>query len=343
MTGRERVKRCLRFETPDRVPREAWALPGVMADTPEVFEAVVQRFPPDFAAPRAQYGNGDRSAGTRCAVGTYRDEWGSVWHVGESGVIGEVKEPALADWSALSTFQPPWEVLERADFRDVNPSCAETALFVKAGSQVRPFERMQFLRGTENLYLDLAYGTREVHLLRDMVHEYMMRDLELWCRTDVDGISFMDDWGTQYALLIHPEMWRSFFKPLYKDYIDLMHQHGKFVFFHSDGHIMALYPELIELGVDAVNSQLFCMDVEEIGRQYKGRITFWGEIDRQKILPFGSPAEVKEAVYRVRRALEDASGGVIAQFEIGKDVPIENALAAFEAWEQPCPSATGTT
>ena len=66
----------------------------------------------------------------------------------------------------------------------------------------RPFERMQFLRGTENLFLDLAYQPRELFQLRDQVHDYYLRDLRQWCATDVDGVMFMDDWGTQHALLI---------------------------------------------------------------------------------------------------------------------------------------------
>ena len=86
------------------------------------------------------------------------------------------------------------------------------------------------------------------------------------------------------------------------------------------------------MGVDALNSQLFCMDIEEIGRKYKGQITFWGEIDRQYVLPFGQPAEVRQAVRRVRQALDPGNGGIIAQCEWGKFDPKENIEAVFEAW-----------
>jgi hypothetical protein len=122
------------------------------------------------------------------------------------------------------------------------------------------------------------------------------------------------------------------FKPLYKQYCDLIHAAGKFAFLHSDGHIAAIIEDLVEVGFDAVNSQLFCMDIEDIGRKFKGRITFWGELDRQYVLPFGKPEEVKEAVRRVRRALDTGQGGVIAQMQFGKYDPKENIEAAFEAW-----------
>ncbi|MGC9396986.1 MAG: uroporphyrinogen decarboxylase family protein, partial [Anaerolineae bacterium] len=204
--------------------------------------------------------------------------------------------------------------------------------FILAGTTVRPFERMQFIRGSEKLYVDLAYGTAELFTLRDMLHEFFLRELELWIATDVDAISFMDDWGAQNRLLISPEMWRELFKPLYADYVNLIHSAGKFAFMHSDGHIAAIYPDLIEIGVDALNSQLFCMDIEALGQAYRGKITFWGEIDRQSLLPFGTPDDVKAGVHRVRRALDDGSGGVIAQCEWGNDVPMENVEAVFEAW-----------
>jgi hypothetical protein len=165
-----------------------------------------------------------------------------------------------------------------------------------------------------------------------MLHEFFLRDVEMWAKTDVDGIGFMDDWGAQSSLLISPDLWRAVFKPMYRDYCDIIKGSGKYVFFHSDGHIMDIYPDLIEIGVDAVNSQLFCMDIEEIGRRYKGKITFWGEISRQDILPFGTVTDVREAVYRVRRAHDDGRGGVKAHCEWGVRDPKENIETVFEAW-----------
>jgi hypothetical protein len=75
------------------------------------------------------------------------------------------------------------------------------------------------------------------------------------------------------------------------------------------------------------------MDSEEIGRQFKGRITFWGEMDRQRLLPFGTPDEIRAAVRRVRAALDDGRGGLIAQCEWGKQNPAANFHALYEAWQ----------
>ena len=74
------------------------------------------------------------------------------------------------------------------------------------------------------------------------------------------------------------------------------------------------------------------MDIEEIGRRFKSQITFWGEIDRQNILPFGSTGDVRAAVRRVRAALDDGSGGVFAQCEWGNVVSAQNVTTVFETW-----------
>ena len=331
MNSRERVIKTLRFDHPDRAPRHLWHLPGVSMFQHDELDAMREKYPEDITSAPIRYGKSEREQGTPNVIGNYVDAWGCGWSVAEPGVVGEVKNPPIADWTALDAYTPPFELLDGADFSAVNVFCAETDKFV-LDFIGNPWERMQYLRGPEDMYMDLAYGTDEVLKLRDMVHEFNMRNLELLCETDVDGISFMDDWGSQQNLLISPKPWREIFKPLYADYCRVAKAAGKFVFMHSDGNISSIYPDLIEIGVDALNSQLFCMDIEELGRLYKGKIAFWGEIDRQHVLPFGTPDDARAAVRRVRAALDDGSGGVFAQCEWGIGVPRENIEAVFETW-----------
>jgi hypothetical protein len=304
---------------------------------PAELQRMREMYPEDFAGTGFAYGRGGRAAGTESRRGTSTDEWGSVWEAFEDGVVGEVKLPALADWAALDRLTPPREILA-GDWSAVDAARASTDRFLITGTTVRPFERMQFLRGTENLFMDMASGDARFLRLRSVVHEFFLEELALWASRDVDGISFMDDWGTQTSLLIDPAMWREYFKPLYAEYARVIRGAGKFVFFHSDGNIQAILPDFVEIGVHAVNSQLFCMDIEGISRDLKGRIAFWGEIDRQRVLPFGTVADVRAAVMRVRSALDDGSGGVIAQCEWGNRDPFENIAAVFSAWEEPLAS-----
>lgn len=332
MTPRERVRYTLQFKSTDRVPRDLWTLPYISLFRQNELDGFLANYPVDirYAEPSLELQDAERNK--LAGPGSYVDEWGSLWNVGEPGIIGEVKKPAISDWSRLEHFQLPWKTIQKRSIEYVNQQCRRYDKFILSAVCARPFERLQFLRGTENVFIDLAYDTAELRKLIEMVHEFYIKDVDFWTRTDVDGVFLMDDWGSNHSLLIDPQMWRSVFKPLYQEYCRMIHQAGKYVFFHSDGCIESIYPDMIEIGVDALNSQLFVMDIEKLALQYKGKITFWGEIDRQKILPFGSPDDVRGAVRRIRKALYDGNGGVIAQCEWGKDNPAENINAVFETW-----------
>ena len=150
---------------------------------------------------------------------------------------------------------------------------------------------------------------------------------------DVDAMMMMDDWGSQNDLLIHPDLWDEYFKPMYNDYIQIAHSHGKKMFMHSDGHIIRIIPKLIDMGLDALNSQIFCMGVENL-EQFAGKITFWGEIDRQHLLSSDTTlAQVDEAVEKVYRTLW-RDGGCIAQCEFGPGGNPDNVYRVYEKWMQ---------
>lgn len=334
MTSRERVLRTLEFKHPDRPPRHTWWLPiATLEHGAGAINAFKTRWPDDLATPGVTIpALAALRQGDMYAAGTFIDEWGCEFNNVQEGVIGEVKTPLLEDWSRLDSLRLPEECLQ-VDTAAVNAACRASDKFLLCDAYPRPFERIQFLRGTENVYMDLAEDTPELHELLHRVHDLNCRELEAWARTEVDSLVFIDDWGSQRGLLINPTQWRKTFKPLYADYIRIAHEAGKKAFMHSDGNILAIYDDLIEIGLDAVNSQLFCMDIEEIGRRCKGRLTFWGEIDRQSILPHGTVEDARAAVERVATALYDPAGGVIAQFEFGGGVKIANAHAVHEAWE----------
>ncbi len=334
-TSRDRVIQTLNHQPVDRAPRDLWIAPGVEASLADEIAELLIRYPIDLVKPDFQYPQGERAKGTPHEVGEYTDAWGCVWRVAHRGMMGELRHSPLADLRQLAHYRPPYELLAPTAFTRVNRSCASTSQFVLAWSETRPFERLQCLHGPEATFVDLAHGTKELRHLLEMLHDFSLRDLETWAATDVDGVVFMDDWGSQTSLLISPEVWRELFKPLYRDYCDLLHRHDKFVFFHSDGFIADIFHDLIEVGIDAINSQLFCMDIESLAEHFRDRVTFWGEIDRQWTLPLGTPHDVQTAVQRVRKALDFGRGGLIAQCEWSQGVPFHNLAAVFESWMQP--------
>lgn len=337
LTSRERVKRCLTFQTPDHVPRQLWVLPWASQRYPDEIQELNRRFPSDIGGPPNVFKPSPREKGDWFRCGTYVDPWGCVFENIQEGVHGEVHDPVLKDISEWkSVVKPPLETL---DFdwnqaRDtVNRACAECDVFLMAGCP-RPWERYQFLRGSQNAMMDVMDPDRHVRGIIQLIHDFHMKEMEFWTSTLIDAILFMDDWGSQRQLLIPPPVWRDLFKPLYKEYGDLARSRGKFTFMHSDGYISEIYEDLVEIGVSAVNSQLFCMDMADLARRVKGKITFWGEIDRQHILPSPDPEAGRQAVREVARHLYDPSGGVIAQFEFGPGGNPAVASAIFEEWDK---------
>lgn len=333
MTSKELVLSTLEFRnTTGRVPRQLWQLPWANIHYPEMLEKLAKDFEWDFAGPITEYAQLPITKGDPCEVGEYVDEWGCVFTNIHRGIIGEVKHPIVndEDWEDADNVHIPEELLS-FDIDQVNASCAEMKdKFLVAGACPRPFEQLQFIRGTVNLYMDLMDPPEGMLKFIEKMHDYYCRLLTKWAKTDVDALSMMDDWGSQNDLLINPEIWEKIFMPMYRDYIDIAHSHGKKMFMHSDGNTLRIIPKLIDLGLDAINSQIFCMGVENLA-QFKGKITFWGEIDRQHLIPNGTPQQIDEAVQKVYDTLWQ-DGGCIAQCEFGAGANPDNIYRIYEKW-----------
>jgi len=107
---------------------------------------------------------------------------------------------------------------------------------------------------------------------------------------------------------------------------------GMHVWYHTDGHINEILLDFIEIGVDVINCQIAVIGHDWIANNARGKVAFRTDIDRQHVLPFGSPTEVKEEVQRTFEACGGPGGGIIACGEIGPDVPLENIRALYEAF-----------
>lgn len=332
MNSRSLVKKTIGFDNPPRIPRHLWTLPWAKLHYEKELAAIQDRFSDDICWSPNCLKQQPKVSGVPYNEGEYIDEWGCVFENRQAGIVGEVKVPLLASWNDLDKVRIPTEFLN-IDIEQINAFCMSSTSFVLAGCAPRPFERLQFIRGTDNIFIDLIDQPSQLIELVNKLHQFYLAECQLWAKTDVDGLFFMDDWGSQNALLIAPELWRKLFKPLYKDYIDIAHQHGKYAFMHSDGYIKEILPDFIEIGLDAINCQIFCMDVADLGRKFKGKITFWGEIDRQHILSNATRDEVTRAVQLVKSSLYH-NGGVIAQCEFGPGAKPRNVYTVFETWDK---------
>ena len=216
------------------------------------------------------------------------------------------------------------------------------AVFV--GSLCAGVTEMHFrMRGYEDGYMDMALKPA---LARALMRKITDLKLAYWEKVldeigpDIDVAAEADDLGAQHAPLFNPQAYRDIVKPLHKEIIDLIKSRsGARFFLHSCGAISDLIPDLIDIGVDALNPiQVSAegMETADLKREFGADITFWGgTVDPQKTLARGTPAEVKAETLRRVRDLKPGGGFVAASIHnMQAHVPVENILAFWEAVEE---------
>jgi len=255
-----------------------------------------------------------------------------VWRRLRGYTSGEVLRPAIPDWDAWRTYKFPGHPDDShyesfaAQVRERHPEA-----FVAAGGGGF-FQLMQHMRGPANFFADLAEDNEGVHELADRMVERNLYFIERYVQAGVDCIRLGDDWGAQDRLLIHPDMWRRFFKPRYARMFEPARAAGVHVWFHTDGWILEILEDLLEIGVTVLNPQHPCMGTRRVGEIVGGRVCIRTDIDRQWIIPFGTPEQIVEAVKEAIESYGNFNGGVMLHGEVGPDVPFENIEALYTAF-----------
>ena len=249
-------------------------------------------------------------------------------------------------WAAL--VHSPWDHANDPGFWDTLRAntielrrTSDRALMVVIGCNL--FEWGTFLRRMDNFLMDLVAEPEQVGRLLDALMERHLAVLEKACHAvgDVaDIIRFGDDLGTNGGPFMSPNTYRQLFKPRHTMLCDYVHKHSKMkTFLHSCGSIRVLLPDLIEAGYDIINPvQTSCLGMEPEGlkRDFGKDICFWGGgCDTKRVLPQGTPAEVKDDVKRRLEILMPGGGFVFnTVHNILPDVPPQNITAMFEAIEE---------
>lgn len=331
MKSRELVHRTLNFENSGRVPRQMWVLPWARSRYGSYIDSINKDYPDDIVFAPGGIVRSIRAKGNPFAIGSYTDDWGCVFENIHEGIMGEVRDPIVKDWEKdRSKVHIPRELLD-FDVSKVNAFCRASDKFVMSGCLLRPFEQLQFIMGTPELFMELLEPSDSFLLFMREMHAFYCDLAQKWMAgSEVDALFLMDDWGSQRDLLISPDLWCEFFMPMYRDYIEIAHQHDKKAFMHSDGNILRILPHLIEIGLDAINAQIFCMGLDNLAR-FAGKITFWGEIDRQDLLVNASLEDIAAVVGKIKTLLW-RQGGCIAQCEFGPGAKPENVRQVFASW-----------
>jgi len=234
---RENYLRAIEFRKPEWIPVKAYILPAAWKKYREDLEEIVLRHPKIFGA----YKKGERifdecPPGYR--KGYYWDNWRCLWHNLEEGIVGQVVEHPLSDWKSLNTYKPPDPLKEDDYFEDQDWDEIKRSIekrkkkgLLTWGNGGELFTRLWYLRGFENLMVDIATDDPHLPNLIEMLTDYEMKLVNKWLKVGVDIIGFHSDIGTQRSLMISPAKFHKYIKPMFKRIFMTCRKAGTHVFF----------------------------------------------------------------------------------------------------------------
>ncbi len=263
----------------------------------------------------------------------HKDEFGCVWDR-SSGMPHPVQYPLASDYRLLDSYEMP-DPYHAGRF-DAARALADrwrdrAFIFGKLGMVL--FERAWSIRGMVELMIDMVERPEFVHELLDRILiEWDLPIIDQQIDIGVDGFYFADDWGTSTGLMFSPQMWRTFIKPRIATIFEHCHERGVYVGLHSDGRIQTLFPDLIEIGLDIFNPlEPSVMDPVEMKKLYGDKLTFYGGVDVERTMPYGTPDEVRAEVRELASNLGKGGGYILqTSHQVLWDTPMENIIAYIE-------------
>ncbi len=339
MTSRERVLASIEHQSPDRIPCDLWAEPGVWerlkrdlgVRTEEEVRSALQvdvrylslRQPPDTVTD-----------------GVRQNAWGERWEKTSTvyGVEWEHTRGALYYARSVADLEAfPWPTCDLVDYSTVAEDVRRYDGYAIFCGNADFFERPGLVRGLENILVDVIENPEMVGYLQDRFITFFIEDFHRTmdaAHGKVDAFLALTDLGTQDRLLMGREaMERFVFAPL-RRLAHVVHAEGVKLMFHSCGAVREVIPDLIACGVDILNPlQPAARGMEPTGlkRDFGRDVAFHGGIDIQYVLPLKTPQEVAAEVRRVATILGDRGGYVLsASHNIQQDTPTANILAMYD-------------
>ncbi len=369
MTSRERVMAILSLQEPDRVPIDFAQAGGdgitavayqrlidhlelppregrimnKMAQSVHVEEDVLQRFRVDFR--RLDMGPPDNWKDEPVGDNGYRDEWGVVRVRPKGSYYYDLAESPITDDTMDAIDRHPWpDPEDPGRYRGLREKARELheetdyAVIMGLGNGVVAL--CQRLRGFAEFMEDVMVQPNVAEAFMERVTDTFvgialaaLREAGQYCNV----VNFAEDLGIQDRPYFRPELYRSRIKPYHRRMIEAIKSgtSAKMVM-HSDGAIYPIIPDLIDIGVDAINpvqvSAKWMGDTKRLKAEFGEHLGFWGSIDTHRVLPFGTPEDVDREVRTRIGELAPGGGYVLGSVhEVRPEVPAENIVAMFEA------------
>jgi uroporphyrinogen decarboxylase len=293
MISKERVKKAILFQGPDKIPTDFWV------PWPSDFYWMEPKPDPKFSP---------KVAG--------EDEFGCIWEklLGDT-TIGQVKYHPLNDYSKMDKIQfPNYKKPER--YEHIKPVVEKNLndKFILVCTQFSLIHRLEYLRGHEQAWTDPYLYPEELERLLDRLTDIGIDMIDNLAKIGVDGFFTCDDWGLQDRLMLPPEVFRQFFKPRYKRIYQHAKRKGIFTFLHSCGYTIQIMKDFIEAGLNVLQlDQQENMGVENIDKEVGGKICFWCPVDIQQTMIHGSVEDIQKYARRLIDVFGKYNGGFMSR------------------------------
>lgn len=341
--------KAMRFEHPEWVPCSLSLLPATWIQYRERLEELVLAHPRVFPGFRKGSIDFDFKNGfwlPTYELGRHVDCWGVVWENVQRGSDSIVVEEPLKDWADFAKWQQrlpdpvrddwfgprDWEGLRgHLDVARRNGDLAMACPLLHGPF----FMQLYYLRGFENLLVDMATEEPQLQALIDRLLAYNVEVIRRCLDLKPELVILAEDLGMQTSLPVSPTMWRRWVKPGYEAMAGPCRDRGIPVYLHSDGNILDIIPDLIETGVRILNPQIRANGLKGLQEVARGRVCLDQDLDRQ-LFPFASPSQVEDHIAEVLEGLYLPEGGLMLKAECGPDVPLVNIEAICRSFERLC-------
>ena len=344
MNARERVLAVLNRQMPDRVPVDIWLVPELIKKFQQKLGVtdeldIYRKLDIDKIAWLGIPYKGVILKDPNEHVET--NQWGVRHQIVAANAAAEYGEisfnPLLGMDDPAQLDDYPWPNPDHFDYETAAANAKQLSKeFVTLGPWISLFEVYCQMRSLEEALMDTVAEPEFLHAALDKImyaQGEMLRRFLTAADGAIDMVFVSDDMGTQQSLLMSPAAFDEFIFPRLKSWCEMIHSFGAKVFFHTDGAAEPLIPRLIEAGIDVLNPiQHVCpgMDCKEIKAKYGDRLIFHGGVENQKILPFGTPAEVAAETEQCLRELGPAGYIPCSCHYAQADTPLENVMALIE-------------
>ena len=348
MANREKYLRALRRQGGDKIPFELVLCPAHTdyleetfgtRDYLEYFDIPLRYVDIKPTTKKPDFTGYYKDLPANASPLSWNPEWGVYSVPGSVAHFEEMLNPMrdFKDISEIESYPFPdfdadyrWEGLDE-QVRAIK----DKDLLALAFMEMTVFEVCWYMRGMENFLMDLLVDEEFACALMDRVVDIRVKMARNYVKAGVDVLMLGDDVSTQLDMMFSPELWRRLIKPRLAKICEAARDENRdiLIFYHGDGNLSAIIPDLIEVGIDILNPvQPECIDPAEMKKLYGDRLSFWGTVGTQTTMPFGTPAEVDAKVREMIETVGRGGGLLIAPTHVVEpDVPWENIVAFVEA------------